>query len=224
MPPPEPAAGAPGSTAAALGDAAEQLGCALTTGQVDQLLRYRSLLTRWNRIHNLTAITDDGAVLTHHLLDCLAAVPSLDRHAGGRPLVILDVGSGAGLPSVVLAIARPGWRIIAVDAVAKKARFIQQVAIELGLPNLESLHTRAEVAPTVNADVAVSRALGSLADFTRWTRHHLAASGIWLAMKGKPPTDEIDALPADVLVFHVEPLKVPGLDAERCLVWMRPAP
>lgn len=187
-----------------------------------KLQAYLDLLARWNRVYNLTALRDPLLMRSHHLDDSLSVVPPLERHAAGRPLSILDVGSGGGLPGVVLAITHPDWTVTCVDAVAKKAGFVQQVALELGLPNLRSVHGRVEQMPPARADVVISRAFASLRDFCTWTRRHLAEQGVWLAMKGRHPADEIAALPPDVQVFHVEQLQVPGLDAERCAVWLRP--
>lgn len=218
-----------------LAEGAAQLGCPLAPVQLAQLRSYRGLLQRASRVHNLTAIHDEAAIDTLHLLDSLALVPAIDCHLAAASETertappesatptILDVGSGAGLPGIVIAIARPHWRVACLDAVAKKMRFVQQVAIELGLTNLAAVHARAEQAPAVGAEIVVSRAFASLADFVAATRRHLRPDGVWVAMKGRAPADEIAALPPDVAVFHVEPLRVPGLDAERCLVWMRQA-
>jgi 16S rRNA (guanine527-N7)-methyltransferase len=137
------------------------------------------------------------------------------------PLVrLLDVGAGAGLPGVVVAITCPDVSVTCVDTVAKKAAFVQQVAAALRLPNLRGLHARVETLADPY-DVVCSRAFASLPDFTAWSASALAPHGVWLAMKGKHPEAEIQALPSSVKVFHVEPLTVPGLDAERCIVWMR---
>jgi 16S rRNA (guanine527-N7)-methyltransferase len=122
----------------------------------------------------------------------------------------------------VLAAVESGWDVTCVDTVGKKAAFVRQVAAELALPNLHAEHARVEALKAPPFDLVTSRAFASLADFVQLTRPLLAPSGAWMAMKGKTPSDEIAALPADVAVFHVEPLAVPGLDAERCLVWMRP--
>jgi 16S rRNA (guanine527-N7)-methyltransferase len=208
---------------AALQAGAAQMGTPLTDGMAGQLLAYLDLLARWNKVYNLTAVRDAAQMGTHHLLDSLSVLAPLQRHAAGQPLRLLDVGSGGGLPGVVLAITQPNWQVTCVDAVAKKAGFIQQVALELGLKNLHAAHARVEQLPPAAADVVVSRAFASLVDFTAWTRLHLARQGVWLAMKGKHPVDEIAALPADVQVFHVEQLQVPGLDAERCAIWLQPA-
>lgn len=188
-----------------------------------QLQAYLDLLARWNRVYNLTALRDPAQVRSHHLADSQSIVAPLERHAAGRPLKILDVGSGGGLPGIVLAILHRDWAVTCVDSVAKKAGFIQQVALELALPNLQAVHARVEQMPPAAADVVVSRAFASLSDFCAWTRRHLGGQGVWLAMKGRRPTDEIQALPPDIEVFHVEPLSVPGLDAERCAIWLRPA-
>jgi 16S rRNA (guanine527-N7)-methyltransferase len=135
---------------------------------------------------------------------------------------VLDVGSGGGLPGVVLAICMPELTVTCVDTVAKKAAFVQQVAATLKLPNLRGIHARVE-SLTEPYPVICSRAFASLPDFVTWSRSALAEGGVWMAMKGKHPQDEIAALPPETQVFHVEPLTVPGLDVERCMVWLRPA-
>ena len=192
--------------------------------QIDQLLEFLALLQRWNRVYNLTAVRDPQQMLTHHLLDSLAAVSPLRRYLAeqaGAHARLLDVGSGGGLPGVVFAVCQPNLQVACVDAVAKKAAFVQQAAASLQLRNLRGDHARVQ-ALQGPFDVVSSRAFASLADFTAWSRHLLTPGGAWLAMKGKRPDDEIAALPANVAVFHVEPLRVPQLDAERCIVWMRP--
>lgn len=197
------------------------LGLNLSEAQIGQLLAYLDLLQKWNRVYNLTALRDPQEMLTHHLLDSLTAVPPLLRHTAGQPTRVLDVGSGGGLPGIVLAICRPELDVSCVDTVAKKAAFVQQVAAALKLPNLRGVHARVE-SLTGPFDVICCRAFASLPDFVTWSRGARSEQGVWMAMKGKHPQTEIDALPADVQVFHVEPLSVPGLDAERCMVWMRP--
>lgn len=211
-----------GDLAAALQADALVLGWALEPAAAGRLATYRDLLVKWNATYNLTALRDPAQMRTQHLADCLTVVAPLRRHAAGRPLRVLDVGSGGGLPGVVLAAVEPGWDVTCVDTVGKKAAFVRQVAAELGLPNLHAEHARVEALKAPPFDLITSRAFASLADFVQLTRPLLAPVGAWMAMKGKPPSDEIAALPADVEVFHVEPLVVPGLDAERCLVWMRP--
>jgi 16S rRNA (guanine527-N7)-methyltransferase len=187
-----------------------------------RLERYLSLLAKWNSAYNLTAARDPAKMRAHHLADCLAVVEPLRGRLGiDKPVRLLDVGSGGGLPGVVLAIAEPAWDVTCVDAVGKKAAFIRQVAAELELPNLHAEHARVERLHAPLFDVITSRAFASLADFTRLTDALLAPAGIWMAMKGKRPDDELAALPPNVTAFHVEPLAVPGLQAERCLVWMR---
>lgn len=203
-----------------------ELGLALSTTQVDQLLAYQALIAQWNKVYNLTAVRDPAEMLTHHLLDSLAAVTPLLRHTAGEPAAVLDVGSGGGLPGVVLAITCPQLTVHCVDTVAKKAAFVQQVAASLKLPNLRGIHARVESLRAdagQGYDVVCSRAFASLVDFTNWSRTALKPGAVWMAMKGKHPSDELAALPSEVEVFHVEQLLVPGLDAERCIVWMRPA-
>ncbi|MFI5447849.1 16S rRNA (guanine(527)-N(7))-methyltransferase RsmG [Polaromonas sp. UC242_47] len=197
----------------------------LNDQQVGQLLDYQALIGKWTKVYNLTAVRDPAEMMTHHLLDSLAAIVPLQRHlqqAGlGQGSRLLDVGSGAGLPGVVIAICCPAVAVTCVDTVAKKAAFIKQAVLALKLPNLTGLHARVEnVAQPF--DVICSRAFASLVDFTQWSAGALAPAGVWLAMKGKHPADEITALAPGVEVFHVEQLQVPGLAAERCIVWLRP--
>lgn len=197
------------------------LGLALAPAQHEQLVAFLGLLQRWNSTYNLTAVREPEAMLTQHLADCLAVLGPLQaRLPRGR---VLDVGSGGGLPGVVLAIMAPQLDVTCVDAVGKKAAFVRQVAGTLRVPNLHAAHARVENLKAPPFDLITSRAFASLADFTRLTGHLLQpGGGHWLAMKGRRPEDELAALPASVEVFHVEPLEVPGLDAERYLVWMRP--
>ena len=195
-----------------------QLQLELNDQQIGQLQAFLKLIAKWTKVYNLTAVRDPAEMMTHHLLDSLTVIAPLQRHmAQGR---LLDVGSGAGLPGVVMAICCPAIQVTCVDTVAKKATFIKQVALELKLPNLVGLHARVENIDQP-FDVICSRAFASLADFTQWSANALAPTGIWMAMKGKHPADELAALPATIDVFHVEQLHVPGLDAERCVMWMR---
>ena len=196
------------------------LGLDLSPLQQEQLLAYLTLLQKWNKVYNLTAVRDPAQMLSHHLVDSLSVIAPLQRH--GAPARLMDVGAGGGLPGVVIAICFPGTDVSCVDAVAKKATFIQQVAAELKLPNLHGVHSRVEQLKTESFGVITSRAFASVVDFTNLTRQHLAEGAVWMAMKGQHPADEIAALPADVDVFHVEQLAVPGLDAQRCIIWMRP--
>jgi 16S rRNA (guanine527-N7)-methyltransferase len=206
---------------AGLRSGAKDLGLGLSDEQIQRLLDYVALIQKWNKVYNLTALRDPADMLTHHLLDSLTAIAPLHRHTQGQAIRVLDVGSGGGLPGVVLAICMPELQVNCVDTVAKKAAFVQQVAASLKLPHLRGIHARVE-SLTDPYQVICSRAFASLPDFVTWSRAALGEEGVWMAMKGKHPQDEIDALPADVKVFHVEPLTVPGLDAERCLVWLRP--
>ncbi len=195
-------------------------GLTVTEVQANRLACYFDLLQRWNATYNLTAVRDAEAMRTQHLADCLAVIAPLQRHAAAGRL--LDVGSGGGLPGVIIATLLPAWDVTCVDAVGKKMAFVRQVAGALPLPNLHAEHGRIEALKAPPFDVVTSRAFASLADFAALTRRHLAPGGVWMAMKGRVPDDEITALPSDVEVFHVEHLDVPGLDAHRCLVWMRP--
>jgi 16S rRNA (guanine527-N7)-methyltransferase len=220
-----------------LEEAAASLALTLTAQQFDLLQAYMGWLQKWNKVYNLTSLRDPAEMLSHHLIDSLSAVAPLQRHLSTLPgapgaanalsdatpaqlVRVLDVGSGGGLPGVVLAICLPHVSVTCVDTVNKKAAFIQQVAAALRLPNLKGLHARVE---TIQGgfDVVTSRAFASLRDFTTWSRGALVPGGVWMAMKGKHPVQELAELAADVDVFHVEPLHVPGLDAERCMVWMR---
>ncbi len=210
------------SLADRLSAGARALGLALSPAQEAQLLDYLALIQKWNQVYNLTAVRDPQEMLSHHLLDSLAVIEPLRRHAAGRPLRLLDVGSGAGLPGVVIAICCPDLAVDCVDTVGKKAAFIQQAALTLKLPRLRGLHGRVERL-SGPYDVITSRAFASLADVVAWSGGALGEGGVWLAMKGKHPTDEIAALPTGTTVFHVEPLQVPGLEAERCLLWLKKA-
>lgn len=198
----------------------EVLGLRLSDAQHQHLLTYMDLLQKWNRVYNLTAVKDPEQMLTQHVLDCLAvALPLKKRVPEAKSL--LDVGSGGGLPSVVLAIACPDLTVLAVDAVAKKTAFIQSAAHALGLVNLQAQHARVE-SLTQTFDVVSSRAYASLTDFVLTSRACLAPKGWWMAMKGVVPTEEITHLPSDIEAAQTQLLSVPGLDAQRCLVWMRP--
>ena len=217
----------------------DALGLSLDEHQQNQLLSYVDLMGKWTRVYNLTAVRDPKEMLTHHVLDSLSVVLPLRRQLSalhseglvslsgdqvsrdiGKPLTLLDVGSGAGLPGVVIAITCPDIQVTCLDAVAKKVAFIQQVAATLKLSNLTGLHARIETLAQPY-DIISSRAFASLADFVSGSHKALAAGGIWMAMKGKTPEEELASLPNLAKVFHVEQLEVPGLDAQRCIVWMR---
>ena len=206
----------------ALRAAAEQLALDLSDPQADALLAYLSLLQRWNSTYNLTSVREPAQMLVQHLADCLAVIGPLRREVGSGAIRLLDVGSGGGLPGVVIAILNSSIDVTCVDSVGKKAAFVQQAAAELRLPNLHAQHARVEQLKSEGFDVVTSRAFASLADFSGLTRRLLRPAGRWMAMKGKTPSDELAQLAPDVDVFHVEQLAVPGLNAERCLIWMRP--
>lgn len=189
----------------------EAMGLALPEGAVDKLLAYRDLMLKWNRTYNLTALKDPAQMVSHHLLDSLAILPWVTGPE------LLDVGSGAGLPGIPLAIARPELQVTLVDAVQKKATFQRQTAIELGLTNVQARHARVEELDG-QYGMITSRAFAELADFVRLTRPLLAPGGCWLAMKGQQPDEELAGLPPGVELKGLHPLQVPGLDAARHLV------
>lgn len=219
----------PDEEASALGQAAAELGLALGPTQPDQLLGYCALLRKWNAVYNLTAVRDPEAMLVQHLFDCLAIIPPLrqppDRLADDA--VVLDVGSGGGLPGVVLAICRPQVQVHCVDTVGKKAAFVTQVRAELGLTNLHAHHARVERLQAPRdlppATLIVSRAFSSLAQFVALTAHLRAPQGVWAAMKGQWPQEELAALPPTVRQGPAFTLRVPRLDAQRHLLLLEPA-
>lgn len=197
-----------------LNEAARALGVNLDANQETRLLDYLALIGKWNRTYNLTAIHEPGRMLTHHLLDSLSILPMVSS----GPL--LDVGSGAGLPGIPIAIARPDLQLTLLDASQKRCGFMQQAAIELKLNNISVVHARAEAyRPDRQYHQIVSRAFSDLNEFVKVTRHLLADGGEWLAMKGLFPDEEITQLVA-ARVKRDEKLRVPGLDAERHLIIM----
>lgn len=212
----------PGSDDARLAQACVALDLAITDEQRGKLLGYLQLLQRWNRTYNLTAIRDPGQMLVQHIFDSLAVVKPLDgaMPAGGS---LYDIGAGAGLPGVILAIMRPDWRITCIDAVEKKTAFIRQVSGALSLSNLVALHARVEQLAPAGCDVVTSRAFAALDDFASLAGQHVAPGGTLLALKGKVPDDEIERLHSmgEWQVARIDPIDVPELDAQRCLIWMR---
>jgi 16S rRNA (guanine527-N7)-methyltransferase len=189
------------------------MGITLPSGGEMLLLRYVELLARWNQTYNLTAIRDPGEMLTKHVLDSLAVLPFI----AASPCA--DVGTGAGLPGIPLAIARPEIRFTLLDSNGKKTRFVTQAVAELKLPNVEVVQARSEAyRPAAPFALVLSRAFASLADFAKLAGGLAAPGGRLLAMKGTDPTEEIAALPAGFRLLAVHPLNVPGLGAERCLV------
>ncbi|AXS81267.1 16S rRNA (guanine(527)-N(7))-methyltransferase RsmG [Dechloromonas sp. HYN0024] len=190
------------------------LDIALPPEAQQKLMAFRDLLLKWNKTYNLTALRDPAQAISHHLLDSLAILP----HVG--PGNLLDVGSGGGLPGIPLAIARSDLAVSMVDTVQKKTTFLQQAVIELALKNVTVHHARVEEMPGQYAQIS-SRAFAEIGLFISLTRHLLAPDGRWLAMKGVRPDDELQALPADIMVEAIIPLTVPGLDAERHLIILK---
>lgn len=206
-----------------LATACDTLGLAVSPAQHDAMLRYVALLQRWNGTYNLTAIREPRQMLTHHVVDSLSIVNPLRERRRALPAAtrLLDAGSGAGLPGLMLALMQPDIKVTCVDSVGKKISFIRHAASELGLGNVEAVQARLEKLVGTEFDFVTSRAFSALDDMVAATRHLLAPKGVWLAMKGKQPDAEIAAAGRVVDVFHVEHLQVPGVEAERCIVWMR---
>jgi len=209
-----------------LADAARALGIALLPQQSQALLAYVAQMQRWNRTYNLTAIRDPEQMLVQHVFDSLSIVKPLRQALAGDNVpagaTIVDVGSGGGLPGVVLAVMEPAWQVHCVDAVEKKTAFVRQMAGALRLSNLHAVHARVETLAPFNAQVVVSRAFASLKDFASLAGVHVAPDGWLLAMKGREPDDEILALESHTpwRVARIDRLDVPELDAQRCVVWM----
>lgn len=194
-----------------------RLGVALPPAAIDQLVGYLDLLVKWNRVHNLTAIRERAEMVTLHLLDSLAVAPLLGSGA------LLDVGTGAGLPGVPLAIARPDLAVTLLDSNQKKIAFLREVVASLALRNVTVVAERVErLQPAARFDMIIARAFADLGDFVRASRALLADHGRLLAMKGQRPDAEIAALPATVRLVDVHPLRVPGLDAARHLLVIEP--
>jgi|SRR5690606_2052991 len=204
--------------------AANRLKVDLTDTQAQQLTLYLEQLQRWNRTYNLTAIRDPEQMLVQHLFDSLSVIDPLGTTLYKNTVspTILDVGSGAGLPGVVLAIAWPDVTVHCVDTVEKKATFIRYVSGVLGLSNLHAHHARIEALPDFEADIVISRAFASLLDFATLAGRHVRDHGWLVAMKGRTPNEEIESLEAQSTwrVNNVMPLEVPELEAQRCLIWM----
>ena len=192
-----------------------QLDLEISAEQQQQLMAYLALLQKWNKVYNLTAIREAEQMVSHHLLDSLAVLPHL------WPGRWLDVGCGAGLPGLVLAIVRPQWHFTLLDSNGKKTSFVQQAVIELGLQNVTVCCARVEEMQSPQKfDGIISRAFAETADFIALTRHLRAEKGRWAAMKGTPE-QELERLPEDVAVERIIPLNVSGLDAARCLVILK---
>ena len=201
---------------AVLAEGIDAMRLEVSPAQQDKLMDYLALMFKWNAVYNLTSLRDPMQMVTHHLLDSLAAVPAF---AGARN--VLDVGSGGGLPGIVLAIVRPDMKVSMIDTVHKKTAFLTQVKAELGLANVTVYTARVEQLQVSDKfDVITSRAFADLSDFVNWSSHLLADGGRYIALKGVAPKDEQERLPAEWKVDKVEPLDVPRLGAERHLVFI----
>jgi 16S rRNA (guanine527-N7)-methyltransferase len=193
-----------------------ELGLDLSAQQVGQLLDYLALLAKWNSVYNLTSVRDPAQMVTQHLLDSLAAVPAFAEASS-----VLDVGAGGGLPGIVLAIARPQMKVALIDTVHKKTAFLTQVKAELGLANVTVHTARVEQLQVPHKfDVITSRAFADLSDFVNWSGHLLAEGGQFIALKGVAPAQERERLPEPWKVSELRVLTVPGLNAERHLVFI----
>jgi 16S rRNA (guanine527-N7)-methyltransferase len=192
---------------------------ALPADAGDKLAAYLELLAKWNRTYNLTAIREPERMVTHHILDALAVLPHLPSRAGLR---VLDVGSGGGVPGLLLAIARPEWTVVVLDSNHKKGAFLQQAVMELDIANAEVAIARVEdYRPEMPFDVVISRAFADLTTFAQSSGQHLAPEGLLIAMKGVYPDEELESLPATLRVLGTPALAVPGVAAERHLIIMR---
>jgi len=199
-----------------LADGALALQLSLSQAQLAQLIDYLGLLAKWNAVYNLTAVRDPAQMVTQHLLDSLAALPAFADAKN-----ILDVGAGGGLPGMVLAIARPDMRVSMIDTVHKKTAFLTQAKAELGLTNVTVHTARVEQLKVAEKfDVITSRAFAELNDFVTWSGHLLKEGGRFIALRGVRPAEEIARLPATWKVTGVQPLNVPGLNAERHLIFI----
>ncbi|MEO7067699.1 MAG: 16S rRNA (guanine(527)-N(7))-methyltransferase RsmG [Rhodanobacter sp.] len=188
-----------------------ELGLNLPAPAVEQLLDYQALLERWNGAYNLTAVRDAADMITRHVLDSLAILPFVQGAS------LADLGTGPGVPGIVLAIAAPGRDILLVDSNGKKVRFLREAIRSLKLTGVRAIQERVEEVPG-QFDCVTARAFASLPDMLRWGGHLLAPDGIWLAMKGKRPDDELAGVPTAFSVQEIRALSVPGLEAERHLV------
>ncbi|MBB3226680.1 16S rRNA (guanine527-N7)-methyltransferase [Luteibacter sp. Sphag1AF] len=190
------------------------LGTELPDGAVDRLLDYQALLQRWNAAYNLTAVRDPAEMITRHLLDSLAIIPFVKGDT------LADLGTGPGLPGIPLSIAAPEREITMVDSNGKKVRFLREAIRSLKLTHSHAVQSRVEEVEGT-FDCITARAFASLADMLGWGGHLLAPNGIWLAMKGRHPEEELDGVPEGFTVERIEAIRVPGLDAERHIVVIR---
>lgn len=200
----------------------DHLGLVATPLQIKLLLQYQELITQWNKVYNLTAIKDSEEMLTHHILDSLAVIPYLLELTAQQPMRLMDVGSGAGLPGVIIATMCPHIDVSCVDTVAKKAAFITQASLTLQLKNLHGIHARVEQYKSEIFDVVCSRAFASLADFTQLTMFHVKQNtGFWFALKGKFPEEELKQLPPSINLISHKKINVPFLNADRCVLVLK---
>ena len=195
----------------------QQMGLKLTTAQQLLLLEYVALLKKWNSTYNLTALRDEHKMISHHILDSLSLLDYIKEAK-----TLMDVGSGGGMPGIPTAICRPDLQITLLDSNTKKTTFLQQVVIELGLSNVTVASGRVEAMHDKNVDVVTSRAFAELADFISLTKHLLNENGYWAAMKGVYPYEELEHVPASVVVEKVEKIEIPMLQGELHMVIMRP--
>lgn len=209
-----------------IGVAVKNLGIELSLARQQMLVDYLLELKKWNETYNLTAVRDIENMLVQHIFDCLAILPQIGHYETERSTTykdVIDVGSGAGLPGVVIAIARPHTSVTCIDAVHKKQAFVSQVANKLGLNNLQSLHARVEKVSNLRADLIISRAFSSLSSFVGLCDHLLRPDGSMVAMKSKQISEEIDAFEKAQMEFLIDKLvelNVPQLEAKRFLVWV----
>ena len=205
------------SLRASLAEGIKALPLSVDDAQIDQMIAYLALLSKWNSVYNLTSIRDPKEMVKQHVLDSLSAAPAF-KHAKN----VLDVGAGGGLPGMILAITYPAVRVSMIDTVSKKTAFLTQAKTELGLKNVTVYTGRVEaLAVTAKFDVITSRAFSELCNFINWSGHLLAEGGQFIAMKGVAPDQEIERMPEGWQVQSLQPLSVPGMDAERHLVFIQ---
>lgn len=206
--------------ASALTEGARQLGIDLSDRQLQQLLAYLAAFDKWNRAYNLSAVRDPEAMVSRHLLDSLSVLPHVVDLAPER---LIDVGTGGGLPGIPLAIMLPNCRFTLLDSNGKKTRFLVHLQTLLGLENITVKNCRAEAyRPEIGYPAVISRAFASLADMTRYCEHLLAPEGVYLAMKGVYPSDEIREISDSNQIVSAYKLNVPGSDGERHLLVLKP--
>ena len=198
-----------------LNDGIDALDLPLWAAQREQLMDYLALMAKWNGVYNLTSLRDPMQMVTHHLLDSLAAVSAFE---GAKN--VLDVGAGGGLPGIVLAIARPDMQVSLIDTVHKKTAFLTQVKAELGLKNVTVYTMKVQDLKAGPFDVITSRAFADLSDFVNWSGHLLGEGGRFIALKGTAPADEQERLPGEWKIQELRPIKVPKVEAERHLVFI----